>query len=1085
MTGLIPPLTRFGVHKPVPTRLLMMAMIVAGVFCGVRMQREFFPRTESDRARIVLPYPGATPEEIEESMARKVEDAVADLKEVDKIDTVIGEGVGVVVVRFRDGVRLRDGVDEVQTAIDSLQDLPADADRIRVQKLEPNIPVIMVALAGDHDVSGREEAMKRSIRDMADELRTLPGMGTVLISGARDYEIRIDVAEAALLEHGVSLPRIADTVTAWMRDIPGGSVRTGTGVINVRTLGVEERAEAIREIVVKATRDGQSLRLGDIATVRDGFVDEQVERRFNGKPAVSLTVFKTGDQDAIDIAEMVRGYVAGREGRPYPGGRFDRWWKPSRLAAYELGRRNPEQLPGTITPHSDLARLIEGRLGLLTDNAIQGAILIFIAVAAVLNLRTGAWVVNGLFTALCGTLLFMTFLGVTLNLLTMFGLLITLGMLEDDAIVVSENIVARHERGESPSMAAINGAEQVFWPVMGTVLTTIVAFLPLTFVRGPVGDLLAALPLVVLCALVVSVIETMMVLPSHMAHSLEKRDRSEPGPVGRTLERCQRWRDRAIVQRVIDGYVWIMRFTLEYRYVTTCVALATLVISLGMIAGGRLPFTFLPTNDSETVVLDVRMPVGTPLAATEALVRRFERAAMDQPEMQSVSAIVGERADVETALTDAPATNVAQIFFELTPVETRTRESTRVMQSIRDAIGPAPEAEELRFMEISGGPGGTDITIEVRGQDRHKMLAAVDDVKLLLAEFKGVRDIADDDFDASRELQVALRPAGASMGFTVADVARQLRGTLFGIDAHVFSLDREDIDVRVRLDENVRRRIDAIERLWVIAPDGRPVPLAEIAELRDGSSFSTIRRVDRMRTISVLADCDVGVNPEDVTAAVTARLGEIERDHPGVQVVPAGRAQDLSDAMSSLPTAFAAAMLMIYVILAWLFSSYTQPFAVMVAIPFAVIGMVWGHLLMGYQLDFLSLIGFVALSGVVVNNSLVFVEFFNEKRAAGMGLRESLVDSGRQRLRPIVLTSVTTFVGLAPLMFERSFQAKFLIPMAISIAFGLLSSTALTLLVLPCILVILDDLKAAAHWLWHGRPRGDAVVVERSAPLAE
>jgi multidrug efflux pump subunit AcrB len=311
------------------------------------------------------------------------------------------------------------------------------------------------------------------------------------------------------------------------------------------------------------------------------------------------------------------------------------------------------------------------------------------------------------------------------------------------------------------------------------------------------------------------------------------------------------------------------------------------------------------------------------------------------------------------------------------------------------------------------------------------------------------------------------------------------RGALFGIDAHVFSADREDIDVRVRLDEGARRRIDAIERLWVIARDGRRVPLAEIAELRDGSSFSTIRRVDRMRTISVFADCDYGVNPEEVTAAIAPRLAEIELDHAGVTVRTAGRAQDLRDAFESLPTAFGAAMLMIYVILAWLFASYTQPFAVMIAIPFAVIGAVWGHLLMGYQLDFLSLIGFVALSGVVVNNSLVFVEFFNEKRTAGASALEALLETGRQRLRAIVLTSVTTFVGLAPLMFERSFQAKFLIPMAISISFGLLSSTVLTLVVLPCILVILDDVRSAAHWLWHGRVRGEAHAPEPDAPLAE
>lgn len=1088
---MIPPISRFGVHKPVPARLLMMGLIIAGIYCGLTMRREFFPQTDPDRARILLPFPGATPQEIEESLARKVEDAVADLEEIEKIETIIGEGRGVVIVQFHDGIELRTGIDEVQTAVDSLQDLPADAERIRVQELRPNIPVAMVTLFGDVD----EATLKTAMRAMADDLRSLPGMGTITLSGVRDYELRVDVEASRLLEHGLSLPRVADTITAWMRDIPGGSVRTATGNINVRTLGVVEQAAAIKLIPLKATAEGQVLRVGDIATVREDFVDEQVERRFNGKPAVSLTAFKTADEDAIEIAEMIRGYVAGRRGEPPPSAWTDRiaralappgavvaedrrapstpLWESARHRGWALGNRDPAPLPAEIAIHSDLARLIEGRLALLTDNARQGVVLIFIAVVIFLNLRTAYSVVKGLFTAICGTLLAMVLLDVTLNLLTMFGLLITLGMLEDDAIVVSENIISRHERGDDPFTAAIRGAEQVFWPVMATVLTTIVAFLPLTFISGPVGDLISALPLVVLCSLMVSVVETTLILPSHIAHSLEKRARRAPGRIELTLERLWAWRDRVGTARVIDAYAWAMKWMLEYRYISTSVALATLIISFGMIAGGRLPFTFLPKNDAETLVADIRLPVGSPLVATEVVVARVERAALAQAEVKTVGSILGERTDVETALVDAPSTNTAQIFIELTSVESRSRESQQVLASIRDALGATPEVEELRFSEISGGPSGTDITIEVRGDDRELALLAVERVKALLEGFDGVRDVSDDDLAGSPEIQITLRPGAAALGLSVADVARQVRGILFGLDAHVFSDRREDIDVRVRMDEGSRRRLDSIEELWVVTPTGRRVPLIEVADLRDGSSYSTIRRVDRERTISVLADCAIGVNPEEVSRSIAPRLVLLEQEFPGLTIRSAGRAQDLRDAVSTLPIAFGAAMLMIYAILAWLFSSYTQPFAVMIAIPFAVIGVVWGHLLMGYQLDFLSLIGFVALSGVVVNNSLVFVEFFNERRAGGMPMREALLESGRLRLRPILLTSVTTFVGLAPLIFEQSFQAKFLIPMAIAISFGLLSSTVLTLMVLPCILVIMDDVKAASHWLWFGRARAE------------
>lgn len=1078
---MIPPLTRFGVNKPVPARLFMWTLIIAGIYCALTMRREFFPETNPDRARIVLPYPGATPLEIEESMARKVEDAVADLEEVDEIETSLGEGLGVVIVKFNEGENLHEALNEVRTAVDSLTDLPTEAERIVVQELRPQIPVIMLTLYGQ----ASELALKEAMQEIVDDLRALPGMGTLVVSGTRRYELRVEVSETALLEHGLSLPQVTDRIRAWMNDIPGGALRTTTGNINVRTLGVAERAEAIREIVLAATPEGQSLRVGDVALVRDHFVDDQIERRFNGLPAVSVTAFKTGDEDAIEIAQMVRSYAAGIEGKPFPETTLDRILHPSVHKAWEAGHARSGSLPASVALHSDLARLIEGRLSLLTGNAIQGAILIFIALLLFLSPRPAWWVMVGLFTALGGTLVMMTAIGVTLNMLTMFGMLIVLGMLQDDAIVVSENIISHHDAGTPPKQAAIKGAEEVFWPVIGTVTTTIVAFMPLMLVKGPIGELLQSLPLVVMCALVVSFVECMMTMPSHLAHSLEVLDRRTPGPLARAVESFCRWRDRAIIGRAIEAYARLTSVMLEYRYITVATAFATLLISLGMVAGGRLPFTFLPKNDAETVVVDLRMPVGTPLPVTEALVREIEAAALAQPETRSVSAIVGEAADIETAIADAPATHVGQLFIELVPVEERDRVSTAVTASIREAIPSLDTAESIRFTEVSGGPGGRDITVEVRGEDRAAALLAVERVKAILAEYEGVRDISDDDYESQREIQVALRPGAAAMGLTVADVARQVRGVLFGLEAHTFSERREDIDVRVRLEEESRRRIETIESMWIVTPDGRRAPIGEVAELIDGTSFATLRRVDRERTITVSADCAFGTNPEQVNEAITPRLQALQREFPGLRIETAGRAEDVREAFSSLPMAIGAAMLLIYVILAWLFSSYVEPLAVMVAIPFAVIGVVWGHLAMGYQLDFLSVIGIVALSGVVVNNSLVFVDFANRARDAGRPLKEALVAAGRQRLRPIVLTSLTTFLGLTPLMAEQSFQARFLIPMAISIAFGLLSSTVLTLVVLPAFLVVLDDIKAAAHFLWFGRTRADraAEAAARPAPV--
>ncbi|HVP73704.1 MAG TPA: efflux RND transporter permease subunit, partial [Phycisphaerales bacterium] len=614
-------LPRFGVTRPVPVRLLMTAVLLGGAVAALNLRREFFPETDPEGVRITLPYPGATPEEIEESMARKVEDAVADLDEVDEITTTISEGGGGLMVKFHSGVDVDEGRDEVERAVDALTDLPDDAEEIRVIEFEPQLPAIMLTLYSDVD----EEVLKRGMRQIADDLRTLPGMGDIVTSGARGYEVRVDVDQRALLKHGISLPRVSDAVRAWMNDVPGGAARTSTGNINVRTLGVAEQAEAIRQIVIKASPSGESLRVGDIATVREDFVDDQIERRFNGKRSISITVFKTGKQDAINISNMVKAYAAGRRGESFTPTLKDRLLHTSREQAWLLGANHPDPLPGQLTTHSELSRFIEGRLQLLSDNALQGAVLIFLTILIAMSLRTAWWVMWGLTTALCGTLILMWAFDVTLNLLTMFGLLITLGMLEDDAIVVSENVQSRFDKGDPPLQAAIRGAEQVFWPVIGTVTTTIVAFLPLMFVQGRIGDLLGALPWVVLFSLLVSVVETMTVLPSHMAHSLEKRVRNtNPNFISRQLRRFETWRDGVIIRWLIDRYAAFMRLTLEHRYIATTVAIAMLVASLGMIIGGRVEFTFLPESDSETVVVDVRMPIGTALDETRAALKRIE-----------------------------------------------------------------------------------------------------------------------------------------------------------------------------------------------------------------------------------------------------------------------------------------------------------------------------------------------------------------------------------------------------------------------------------------------------------------------------
>ncbi len=1066
-------LARFSVRNPVPVNLLMMAIILAGLAAGQTLQREFFPRSDPDRANVTLPYPGATPQEVEEGLAIKVEDKLSDLDELDEMVTTLSEGGGGITVVFRERVDPDKATDEVERSIDSLTDLPEEAERITVSLQEIRLPVIRVTVYGDVD----EAVLKRAIRGIRDDLLSLSGMGEVLVSGVRDYEVRVDVDAEATLKLGLSLPAIADQIRAEMREVPGGTVRTRAGNVKVRTMGVAERAQAIREIVVRAEPDGRVVRLDDIAEVREGFVDSQLTTRFNGEPAATLTVFKVGDQDIVKIAEMTRAYVAGRNGEPLELRGLAKLTDGHRQRAWELGVNSSQPLPvgAKIATNSDLARFVEGRLDLLVRNATYGAMLVFATLLLVLNWRVAFWVGVGLTTAIMGTLVLMAWLEVTLNLLTMFGLIVVLGLLVDDAIVVSENIQTCHDRGEPALEAAVTGTRQVFWPVVATVLTSVVAFLPLTWIEGRIGDLLGALPLVVACALLMSLIETILILPSHMGHSLKHRDRSTPGRAARFVRRFEEARDGLLLRRVVPWYGRCVEFLLRFRYSTVAVAMAVLIASAGMVVGGRVPFVFLPESDSETIIVNVRMPIGTPIERTEAVVSRIEAAAQAQPEVLSIASVVGERANLETLATEASAPHVAQMYVELNPVEQRDRQSSEVTDSIRTALrGQIDEVERITYEEITGGPSGPDISIRVRGRDMQRIEQAVTRIKDQLGEFEGLFDIADDNDLGQLELQIRLRPGARAIGFTTEQVARQVRGFLFGIDAHVFAERQEDIDVRVRVDEATRQSLYAIENAWLVSPAGAIVPLAEVADITETTTYATIRRVDRQRAVTVTAETATWLSPEAVTAELD--LDEVRRAFPTLTIEYAGRQEQNAEAFASLPYGFLAAILMIYVILAWLFGSYVQPLIVLLAVPFATVGVIWGHWVLGFDLTFLSLIGFVALSGIVVNDSLILVKFFNERIAEGGSVADNLAEAGRARFRAILLTTVTTVLGLTPLILEQSFQARFLIPMAIAIAGGLLSATVLILCILPCMILIFEDLKAAAHYLWHGEPRPESTL---------
>lgn len=1063
----------------------MFTLIIAGLIFGVTLRREFFPPVDSTFVIVAAPYPGAAPDEVEDALAIKIEDRLINIDGVDEISSVVSEGGATVLLEFEEGTDIDQAVADVKREIDALQDLPDQADRITVAELEPRLPVIIVTVFGDADA----RTLKESIRQVDDDLRSLPGVGDTVVGGILRDEIAVEVRPEALIEHGLSMPDIADRIRAAMIEMPGGSVRSSTQTVGVRAVGVDENAETVRNIVVKAGGGGRVVRLDDVADVTTTFVDQDSRFRFNGKPTVSATVFAKGKQDIVKMSEIVKAYVKGRRGEPLQltlGERMARNMArpgsdqaPSdRVRAYELGvERGPT--PGDIQTTTDLARFVVGRLDLLTRNAFWGGMLVFATLVLLLNWRVSFWVAAGLVVSLLGTLVVMRIADITLNLLTMFGLIIVVGILVDDAIVVAENITSKHEQGIPAKQAAVEGASQVGWPVVATVLTTIFAFLPLALIQGQIGDFMEALPLVVTCALSVSLIESVFILPCHMAHSLKVNDargrrKGLLHALGRVEGRFDKVRDGLFNRVIIPTYARILRFTLRYRYVSLSIAIASVILSLSLVAGGRLEFIFFETDDSETVDIQLRMPVGTPVEETDRYVRRIEEVAAKQPEVMTVFSQTGVIGDLSGGGGGASGGNVGQLVLELLPVEQRTRQKMRdsdgVTHAMREELGPLPGIKSLRMEGVSGGPGGSAISLTVTGANSEHVAEAVDRLMHRLGEFVGVYDLATDVDSGQRELRFTLRESARELGFTRASLGRQIQGAVFGIEAYTFAGQREDVDIRVMMPQRVRRSQEAIESMYVFTPDGRPVQIGEVAQIEVAESYTSIRRLDRQRAVTLTGDVNraTGANPEAITAAVQPFLRTLERDYPGLKVLERGRQKQVAESMATLPLGMVVALGLIYVVLAWLFKSYAQPLIVMTAIPFATIGVVWGHLILGYSMTFLSLIGFVALSGVVVNDSLIFMEFFNGERRRGLPVAAASISAGRARVRAILLTTITTVFGLLPLMLEKSLQAKFLIPMAITIAAGLISATLIVLLVLPSMLLIFDDVKRVCLMLWNG-----------------
>lgn len=1125
-------LSKFSVENPVLVNMLMIVTMVAGAGFALTLVREMFPESRPNQISVMAIYPATQPEELERAVTIKVEEAVRDVDGIEKVDSTVSEGLSRTTLTLYNWVQDVDVVlQEVKNEVDALQDLPDDLEKITVTKVEPTLPVIMVSVYGE----GTERALKQAAREIKDDLLELPGVSDVQVSGTRDDEISIEIDPDRLLEYNLTFEEVAVAIRQTNLDVSGGNLKGDRSQVAVRTIGEERTGKELEDIEVRALSDGRVIRLRDVATVKDGFVDSDITSFWNAKRSATLTIQKTADQDAIQISTLVKAYVAGKQGLPFSlvdeekQGMLGRFLpslvpltnqiagRPDPLKVYEESRDNPFRHQFQVQAHNDLARFVEGRLDLMLRNGKSGLVLVIVSLVLFLNWRVAMWTAIGLPISFLGTFIVMALMGVSFNLLSMFGLIIVLGIIVDDAIVIGENIYRRVEEGMPARQAAILGAQEVQWPVLTAVSTTIAAFVPLMFIRGQIGDFFRQLPLVVIAALSVSLLEALIILPAHLRHlpsPHERRKRKVSGLLGK-IARFFDQAQQLLMGRLMAAYSGILRLALRWRYVSLAIAIALCMSSLGLflgkvpegpavadaeatpsdthvatdssdetasqqpqfVPGNVVKWEFIQKMDSESMFAQIELPVGSTADAVEEKLKQISERAVGIPEVEGVQMDVGVTMDLggSGGMGFEVAPHLGQIWIELMESDERERKGMRSSQAVLAELREVSEnmtgVNSLKWQEMNGGPGGMDIEIRISGKDMEQLQQVVEEFKSHLSTYAGVVDLADNFDEGKRELQLQLIDAARPTGLTRASLGMHVRAATFGAEARRVTRNREDVKIMVRYPEEFREDVYNIEDMWLPGPTGpdgqrKWMPLREIAEINETRGFTQINRSQQRRAITVSGDIDTNIAaPSDIIAKVKADfVPQLERKYPGIRVEFLGSSEEQAKSFGSLQLAFPVALLMIYMMLAALFKSYFQPLVVMAAIPFGIQGAIVGHWVTDNPMTILSFIGLIALTGIVVNDSLVLVDFINRRIRAGMSEFDASVDGATLRLRPILLTTLTTSAGLTPMMFETSFQAKFLIPMAVTLTFGLIFATVLTLLIVPVLNMIFFDVRNGIRW---------------------
>jgi len=1004
-------------HNRITPNLLMLIFLVGGFIVALRIKQEVFPEFDLDMVTVRVVYPGSSPEEVEQGIVLAIEEGVRGLDGIKEVTATAAEGMGMVQIELEEGADDQRVYQDIRQEVDRIVTFPEDAEEPEVSLIIIRREVLDMQIYGD----ASEWVLRELTEQVRDRLLQDPAITQVDLEGARRYEVAVEIDQDVLRSYNLTLDQVAQRIRQTSVEIPGGRLETQAGDILLR---VNERRDWAREfatIPLITTADGSVLFLSDVAQLRDTFEEVDEYATYNGQRAIGLEVYRVGSQTPIGVSKAV-------------------------IAAMErIERELPPGIHWVI--NNDRSDIYRQRLELLLKNAFYGLTLVILLLGFFMEFRLAFWVLMGIPISFVGCFLFLPMLDVTINMISMFAFIIALGIVVDDAIVVGENIYERRQSGMNFVDAAIIGAREVLLPVTFSIITNIIAFVPLCFVPGVMGKIWRVIPFVVITVFAISWVEALLILPCHLAHGRPAARAGLLGALQHFFATGLEW----FINRI---YMPVLKGCIRFRIITIALALAVLIFILGYVKSGRIGVILMPRVESDTSVVTATLPYGSPLSKAEEVAARLREAAEWTAEANG-----GER--LVEGIFAMIRENEVQIRVYLTDPDIRPISTTEMTNLWRQRVGPIPGLESLRFEADRGGPGrGAALTVELSHRRIDVLERAGEALAASLADFSNVRDIDDGYTPGKRQLDFSLTEEGHSLGLTQQTLARQLRNAFYGAEAVRQQRGRNEVRVKVRLPREQRVRQYDLERLLVRTPLGTDVPLAQIAEVERGRSYTVINRRNGRRTVTVTANVEPISQTSQVQATLeTEILPQLLRDFPGLSYAWEGRQQDMMESTAKLFSGLLLSLFAIYAMLAIPFRSYYQPIIVMIAIPFGIVGAVLGHVIMGYAVSLMSMMGIVALCGVVVNDSLVLLDYSNRRKREGISAYEAIVQAGGRRFRPILLTTLTTFGGLAPMIFETSRQARFMIPMAISLGYGILFATAISLIIVPCLYMITDDVR--------------------------